>query len=161
MSDETRLTAALTAASPALLSYFRRRIEGEDAADLLAETMVTAWRRNADLPVDPEQARMWLFGIARNVLLNAQRGERRRWSLADKAREALAQTAPASDHGLEVRDAIARLPSELGELVQLVHWEGFTIGQAAEVVGVSPSTARSRYQRAKAELRIALGVTAN
>lgn len=148
----------LTEASPALLGYFRRRVDAEDAADQLAETMVTAWRRYSDLPADPEQARMWLFGIARNVLLNAQRGERRRWSLADKARAALAQSAPASDQGIEVRDAIDRLPAELGELVRLVHWEGLTIGQAAGVMEISASTARSRYQRAKSELRVALGV---
>lgn len=157
MSNDARFATALASASPALLSYFRRRAESDAAADLLAETMVTAWRRNSDLPSDPEQARMWLFGIARNVLLNAQRGERRRWRLADKVRDALALSAPASDHGIEVRDAIARLPDELAELVRLVHWEGLTIAQAAGVMGISASTARSRYQRAKSELRTALG----
>ncbi len=156
MTDADRLTTALQSAAPSLLAYFRRRVDAEDAADLLAETMTTAWRRVSALPADAEQSRMWLFGVARNVLLNGQRGERRRFNLADKARALLAETAPPSDEGLEVRDAISRLPAEHAELVQLVHWEGLTIGQAAEVVGIPASTARSRYAKAKAELRLML-----
>ena len=41
------------------------------ALDLLAETMTTAWRRAASLPVEPEQARMWMFGITKLVFANA------------------------------------------------------------------------------------------
>lgn len=33
--------------------------------------MTTAWRRAASLPVEPEQARMWMFGITKLVLANA------------------------------------------------------------------------------------------
>ena len=50
-----RLTEALRRESPDLLRYFRRRVtEPEDAADLLAETGLTAWRRVRDLPADDE-----------------------------------------------------------------------------------------------------------
>ena len=101
---------------------------------------------------------MWLFGIARHVLENAERGQRRRWRLANTLREASAGTtagAPA-DAGLEVRDAIARLEPELAELIRLVHWDGFTISEAAELFDVPASTARSRYHKAKLQLKDAL-----
>jgi RNA polymerase sigma-70 factor (ECF subfamily) len=157
---ETRVTSALRESSADLLGYLQRRAGFDDAPDLLGETMVVAWRRVADLPVDRERARMWLFGIARTVLLNHARGERRRWALADRLRvEPVAEAAP-SDEGSEVRDAIARLDADLGELVRLVHWERMSIVQAAELLGIPDSTARTRYARAKEELRAALGVPA-
>ncbi|MFD4957294.1 RNA polymerase sigma factor [Microbacterium sp. NPDC058389] len=156
---DARLTDALGAASPDLLAYLQRRVGLDDAPDLLGETMVVAWRRVHDLPAEPERARMWLFGIARGTVLNHARGERRRWALADRIRTDGGRDAasPAADEGAEVRDAIARLEPDLAELVRLVHWERFTIGEAAEVLGVAASTARGRYARAKDELRAALG----
>lgn len=123
--------------------------------------MVVAWRRAADVPGDPERARMWLFGIARKTLLNHARGERRRWALADRIRIHADPdaAAPAADDGVEVRDAIARLDPDLAELVRLVHWERLNLVQAAEVLGIPDSTARTRYARAKEALRAALGAT--
>ncbi|QGQ20357.1 sigma-70 family RNA polymerase sigma factor [Cellulomonas sp. JZ18] len=162
-TPDERLTVALDASGADLLAYLTRRVGPADAADLLADAMVAAWRRVDDLPVEPERARMWLFGIARNTLLNHHRGEVRRRRLADRVREALAgdaATAPAADAGAEVRDAVARLDPDLAELVRLVHWDGFTLAEAAELTGVPASTARSRYQRARGELRAALGVGA-
>jgi len=159
--DGDRLTGAIAAASSDLLAYFERRSSNPDAADLLAETMITAWRRVDALPVDDEQARMWLFGIARNVLLNAGRGQRRRWQLADRVRGMLTADAIAgpADEGMEVRDAISRLEPDLAELVRLIHWDGFSIVEAASIMEIPASTARGRYQRAKGELRTALAVS--
>jgi RNA polymerase sigma factor (sigma-70 family) len=156
------LETALAAASPSLLAYLQRRVGFDDAPDLLGETMVVAWRRVKDLPDDPERGRMWLFGIARATLLNHARGERRRWALADRIRASVGTDAasPAADQGAEVRDAITRLDPDRAELVRLVHWEGFSLVEAAELLGIPSSTARSRYAKAKEELRAALGVDA-
>jgi RNA polymerase sigma-70 factor (ECF subfamily) len=57
-----------------------------------------------------------------------------------------------ASHNAEVRDAVRRLPQAQRELVMLVHWDGFSIRDAAEVLGVNPSTARSRYAAARASL---------
>lgn len=154
-----RLTDALTASSPDLLRYFQRRLPVHDAADGLAELMLAAWRRVDSTPAGAEQSRMWLFGIARHVVTNAARSERRRWSLTERFREVL-RTSPTegrpSDDGTEVRDAIRRLSSVQAELVRLIHWDGFAIAEAARILGISPSTARTRYQRARADLKTAL-----
>lgn len=125
--------------------------------------MVVAWRRVDELPGDPEQARMWLFGIARKTLLNHTRGERRRWALADRIRGRATTeiVAPAADDGAEIRDAIARLELDHRELIELVHWERMTITQAAALLGIPDSTARTRYARAKDHLRAALRVSAS
>ena len=160
--SDTRLVAAFEASASDLLAYLTRRTNQDDAPDLLGETMVIAWRRVRDLPSDPERARMWLFGIARGSLQNHERGQRRRWALADRIRggRAEASVAPAADEGSEVRDAIARLEPELAELVRLVHWERLSLVDAAELLGIPASTARGRYQRARDQLRAALSVEA-
>lgn len=157
MSAE-RVEAVLAANAPDLLLYFERRA-GADATDLLAETMVTVWRRADQLPADDIGARMWVFGVARHVLQNGQRSERRRWKLADRLRtlRPVDLHAPGADDGIEVRDAIARLDPDSAELVRLVYWEGFAIAQAAEIIGIPASTARGRHQKAKQALSEALG----
>lgn len=149
---------ALSSAASDLLGYLERRVgTRDDAADLLAETMLQAWRRVADMPVVPERRRMWLFTIAANVLANHRRSASRRTALADRLRRHL--TPPLEpDHAeaAAVRDAVLRLHEAQRELVMLIHWEGFTIVEAAEILGVNASTARSRYSAAREVLREAL-----
>jgi RNA polymerase sigma factor (sigma-70 family) len=154
---ESRFTDAIVDASPALLAYLERRM-GESAADLLADTMVIAWKKRARLPRDAEQARMWLFGIARNVLRNAVRGAIREQRMADGLRALTTVTAKHDDpaDAVAVRDLIDRLDPELAEVVTLAHWEGFSLAQIAALTGVPASTVRGRYQRARAALRVAL-----
>lgn len=149
---------ALKANSVDLLHYFERRTDRDAAADLLAETMLAAWKRERDSPEGAESVRMWLFGIARNVLKNSERGRRRRHRLASKLKVMLRpdDSSQAADDGAEVRDAVRRLEPELAELVRLVHWEGFSIADAGHILGLPSSTARGRYQRAKELLRGAL-----
>ena len=156
------LERAIQTNSVDLLSYLGRRVAIEDAPDLLGETFAIAWRREKDVPTDPEQARMWLFGVARGALQNYRRGQRRRWALAERVRNNASPSdlAPAADEHVEVRDAIARLEPDLSELVQLVHWDGMSLAEAAQIVGIPASTARSRYQRAKEQLRTALSTPA-
>ena len=61
-----------------ILGYALRRCpDPEDAADVVAETFLAAWRRLPEVPIG-EEARLWLYGTARLVLANQRRGERRR-----------------------------------------------------------------------------------
>jgi RNA polymerase sigma-70 factor (ECF subfamily) len=142
-----------------LLGYFARRVEPrEDAADLLSETLIVTWRRLDRVPSDDEAARMWMFATARRVLANWKRGQRRRTALSYELREHLATvTLPvASDQALDIRQAVTALPRNQRELIMLVHWDGFTIPAAAQLLKISVSTARGRYQRAKITLKAAL-----
>jgi len=87
---------------------------------------------------------------------NAVRGRVRRQKLAVRLGTisgAASASAPAADAGLAVRDAIQHLPVELAEVVRLVHWEGFTLAEVAQLEGIAASTVRSWYARAKDLLR--------
>ncbi|WP_286307521.1 RNA polymerase sigma factor [Agromyces mangrovi Wang et al. 2018] len=142
-----------------LLNFFGRRVEvPADASDLLSETFLVATRRRSRLPDDETEARMWLFGVARNVLANATRGARRRHRFTAALADHLAALPPEQigDRALDVRAALTAIPADQAELVRLVLWDGFTVAQAAVIVGVSESTARGRFQRARTSLRARL-----
>ncbi|WP_431836376.1 RNA polymerase sigma factor [Cellulomonas sp. Y8] len=156
-ADDAALTDALAAAAPDVLRYLERRLGPDDAADALGDVLLVAWRRAGDRPEAADATRLWLFGIARNTVLTARRTRARRVGLVSRLiRQPAAQTQPAADRGLEVRDAIDRLDPDLAEVVRLVHWEGLTLAEAALVLDQPPSTLRSRYRRARDELRAAL-----
>jgi RNA polymerase sigma-70 factor (ECF subfamily) len=155
-ADQPRFVSIATDAGPDLLRYFQRRVD-QDAADLVAETMLTTWRRRRDLPSNAENARMWMFGIARNVLANYQRGERRRHALGDALRNEIAQPHHEdSTAALALRQLVDTLPAELAEVVTLAHWEGFTFVEIATLQGVPAATVRGRYRRAREVLYAAL-----
>lgn len=153
--------AFIAQVSPDLLAYLARRTQpADDAADVLAETLLTAWRRRSDVPATADRARAWMFVVARNHLMNHQRGEARRLALADRLRDQLAGYDDAiytgDDRAQLVRDALSFLPEEDQELITLIIWEGLGVGDAGAVIGLSPSSARSRYARAKARFARAL-----
>lgn len=131
-----------------------------DAADVASETFLVAWRRIDDVPVG-DDARLWLYGIARHVLANHRRGAVRRsrlgQALLDAWRsESVADPAELFAHrqtAADARRAIAMLPERDRELLTLVSWEGLSPTDAATVLGISPVAARSRLSRARRRLR--------
>jgi RNA polymerase sigma-70 factor (ECF subfamily) len=158
VDGQERVRRALELTADDLLRYFERRVHvPADAADLLSDTMLQAWRRADACPDETSRQRMWLFTIAANVLSNHHRGTVRSLRLANRLREHFVTDA-APDHAdpSAVRDAVLRLRRSHRELIMLVHWDGLTILEAAELLGLNASTARSRYSAARSSLREAL-----
>jgi RNA polymerase sigma factor (sigma-70 family) len=147
-----RFEALYAANQVALLGYVLRRTGNtDDAADVLAETFLTAWRRLDDVPAGA-QARLWLFGTARRVLANHRRGERRRTALADRLRHDLAASYRQPELGgeaAEIAAAFGCLPEADRELLALAGWEGLDPGQISQVLGCSRNAARIRLHRAR------------
>lgn len=140
-----------------ILAYALRRVgDPEDAADVLAETFLVAWRRSADIPVGPE-ARLWLYGVARRTLANHRRGELRRARLNERLRaelaDAISDWTPPEDGAGEAIAALGRLDPRDRELLRLTAWEELSPRQAATVLGLSAVAARSRLHRARRRLR--------
>lgn len=157
------VTEVIEANGRDLLGYFIRRVRDPDAAaDLLGNLFVIVWRRRDTLPTDPERGRMWCFGIARNLLREHQRSRSRQIALAGTLRAHLnsaAQTAtdPArraeqTEQNALLHRAIRRLDRRSQELIFLIHWDEFTITDAAAHLGLNSSTARTKYSRARAKL---------
>ncbi|MCC5580686.1 sigma-70 family RNA polymerase sigma factor [Microtetraspora sp. AC03309] len=152
----------------AVLAYLLRRTEnGHDAADVLAETFLVAWRRLDDVP-DGDRARPWLFGVARRALANLHRGARRRTALSDRLRGELAHarrhTERAADQHAErtadqaaVAAAFRSLPEQDREVLALAGWEGLDFGEIAVVLGCSRNAVRIRMYRARRRFARELG----
>lgn len=169
LNVDERVTHVIETDGEDLLRYLVRRTPSpEDAADLLGATLLVIWRRGTDLPHDPLEARLWCFGIARNTLRDHRRGTARRLALADSLRAHLARApgavtddparlAEEREEQTRVRSAVDALDGRSRELVILIHWDGFSIAEAASHLGVNESTARTRYGRARRRLAVALG----
>ncbi|HEU5150051.1 MAG TPA: sigma-70 family RNA polymerase sigma factor [Iamia sp.] len=144
---------------PTVHRYAARRVGPDAATDVAAATFATAWRRveaGGGLPTVP-----WLIAVARNHVLNAVRGDRRRRALAERVAATI--TAVAADAGWgpdEVEasrallDRIRRTVGDLdAEIVLLTAWEELTAPEIAEVVGLRPDAVRARLSRARRRLR--------
>ncbi|HEV7763305.1 MAG TPA: RNA polymerase sigma factor [Acidimicrobiales bacterium] len=138
----------------------RRTDQPADAADVVAETFLVAWRR-LDVVPPGDEARLWLYGVARQVMANTRRGERRRARLGERLATAVGEHVVA-DHAevvgtvTAVRAALADLPTDDRELLQLTVWEGLTSAQAAVVLGIPAGTVRSRLHTLRGRLRTAI-----
>lgn len=155
---ERRFRALFDSHRRLVLGYALRRVdEPADAADVVAETFLIAWRKLGDVP-EGEAARAWLLGVARRVLANQRRGERRRTGLADRLAGELA-VAPLlvpSERDETVRRALAQLSESDRELILLAAWEGLSPAEIAVATGALAVTVRSRLSRARRRLRAQL-----
>ncbi len=87
---EQTFKAFYEAVYPDLLKFAQRRAHPDHAEDVVADAFLVAWRRLDELPREHDDARAWVFGIARNRLLNERRGDQRRRALGVR----LADTTP-------------------------------------------------------------------
>lgn len=131
-------------------AFLRRRVVGGDADDLLAEVFLAAWRRLDQVPADPLP---WLLQIARGLLANRRRGERRTSALLERLRETEGRGSGPSDSPAvdpEVIDALRSLSTSDQELLFMIAWDGLSRRQVAEVLGISAGALAVRLFRARA-----------
>jgi RNA polymerase sigma factor (sigma-70 family) len=136
----------------AVRAYARRRCERmEDADDVVSETFTIAWRRLRDIP--PEAELPWLYGVARRVLSNQRRSERRFAALVERLRVQPQDVAtPISNGSGYVVDALSALKPDEQEVLRLAAWEELGATEIARVLGCSPNAASIRLHRAKKRL---------
>jgi RNA polymerase sigma factor (sigma-70 family) len=145
-----------------LLAYLlRRSATPEDAADVLAETYLIAWRKLDAIPRG-DTARPWLFGVARNALMKGASRRRSYALVVERLAHELRAVRPASpltgdDRSEALDTALAALPEMDREILMLTAWEGLTPTQIATVVGRSANVVRVRLHRARSRLKRTLG----
>lgn len=156
-----RFESVFVSESRAILGYALRRVDAaEDAADVVAETFLVAWRRIDDVPAGAD-ARLWLYGVARRVLANHRRGDRRRHRLGERLREDLLTQVDVVRHDEDdittgVGAAMLRLSDDDRELLRLTSWEGLSPVDIAAAMAIPPATVRTRLHRARNRLRAEL-----
>jgi RNA polymerase sigma factor (sigma-70 family) len=139
--------------------YHLRRCHDEEAAlDLTAETFAQAWcARRAFRDEAGGSAGPWLFGIARNVLLQSVRRER----LEDSARQRLGMlehadhpaAAPEESWLNGVDELLDELPADQRSALELRLLEDLPYEGIASRLSITPENARTRVHRALSALR--------
>ncbi len=137
-----------------VLAYCLRRSTHTDAHEAASEVFSIAWRKFSDVP-DGEAGLYWLFGVARRVLSNQQRAQKRRQKLTDRI-ESFAQTPAPSAETVVVRnardqqviDALGHLDARDQEILALIVWDEVPRQEASNLLGISITAVHKRYQRA-------------
>ena len=146
-------------------SYFLRRVPRSEVNDAMADTFLVAWRRIDDAPPEPE-SRLWLYGIARNVVRNADRSWQRRSRLA--ARMGSLERSPDPDpetvvirrrEDEQLLAVLATLRPLDQEVLRLSVWEDLTNNEIARVLGVDAHAVTMRLSRARGRMAKRLGIT--
>jgi RNA polymerase sigma factor (sigma-70 family) len=131
-------------------AYVVRRAPSAAVEDVVADTFLVAWRRLDSVGDDPLP---WLFGVARRLLANQTRAERRRGALIARLQSLAARPSagwePPAEMGDGMAGAMAALSAREREALLLVAWEGLDPGRAAEAAGCSAAAFRVRLHRAR------------
>lgn len=134
------------------------------AEEVVALTFLEAWRLRHRVDPDGGSLLPWLLGIATNVARNHSRAARRHQAALARLPVEPATPDFADDvvdriddaRGIAaVRDALSRLRRGERDVVALCVWAGLDQTAAAEALGISAGTVRSRLSRARAKLRAA------
>lgn len=119
-----------------------------DAEDIMADTLITAWRKGRDLR-DPAALRPWLLRIATNKALTHKRRQTRTVRLAEDVEYHAPDSTAQLATSMALSAAVAGLPREMRAAVVLHYYSDLPVEEVARALGKSPNTV-------KAQLRVAL-----
>jgi RNA polymerase sigma-70 factor, ECF subfamily len=129
------------------------------AEEAMATVFLEAWRRRREVDFISKPARPWLYGVARNVLRNQQRAQRRREATVRDLQGLRHGYADDPSEELARRQATRALVGSLGtlprgqrEVVGLCLLGGRSYEAAAMDLKVPIGTVRSRLARARLRL---------
>lgn len=156
-ADEVLVRAVYEEHGGALLAY-ATRLTGDRAAaeDVVQETLIRAWRHPDVLTNSKGSVRGWLLTVARNIATDRFR--------ARAARPTEVAEAPGSppvqrDHADEVvdsvivLDALGRLSPEHRDVLTALYFNGHSVAEAADTLGVPAGTIKSRTYYALRRMR--------
>lgn len=128
------------------------------AEDLVQETLVRAWQHPEALRADDfDSVLPWLLTVGRRLAIDARRARQARPAEVHDA--VLENTRAAGDHAeraaatLDVREAVKTLTPEHREVLVLVYFQGASVAEAAQTLGIPPGTVKSRAYYALRALR--------
>lgn len=129
----------------------------EDAADALQDALLSAHRHAGSFRYDAEVS-SWLHRIVVNACLDRLRSNRFPATAVLDGDAVVAPDRTAQvDTALVVRHALMRLPTAQRAAVVAVDMHGYSVAEAARVLGVAEGTIKSRRARARSRLAVLLG----
>lgn len=144
--------------------YAARRVGQSQADDITSETFLVAFTRRGDF-AGGDDARPWLLGIATTLMQQYARLEARAWKgmLASDLGRVDVDHIDAADARLDAKavarrlgKALARLPAGDRDALLLHTFGDLDYEGVAQALSIPVGTVRSRLNRARRKLRIAI-----
>ena len=132
------------------------------AEDLVSDVFLDVWRQATSFK-GRASVSTWLLAIARYKALSARR---RRIDAELDARTASTIADPADDPEAALqkkkrsellRDSLAQLSPEHGEVIDLVYYHGKSVKEVADIVGIAEATVKTRMFYARKKLAELVG----
>lgn len=141
-----------------LFSYATQYVEGEDAKEVVQDTMLWLWENRSSL-IEDLSLKSLLFTIVKNKCLNRTNREQLKLRIHESIREKYQDQFQDPDFYLEnelfslFQQALDKLPDALRQAFELSRMDGLTHKEIAEKLGVSPQTVNYRLGKALGILR--------
>jgi RNA polymerase sigma-70 factor (ECF subfamily) len=164
MSAEPDPASALTERlhvehASALFNWARTRVaDRRDAEELVSETLVRAWRHYDQFDPARGSERAWIFGIARNAVIDMHRRSQRRLRPVSDVVPDVGEPSVA-DRIVEISlisDALADLSDQHRTVILEAFVHGLDTNEIAARIGIPPGTVKSRMYYGMRSLRAAL-----
>jgi len=166
--DRDCLAALYDRYAPALLAIGRRILgDRREAEDLLHDVFIEVWRQAGDYDEARGSVRAWLLMRMRSRALDRRKSaalsKRADLPAPDNVADALSDAHAGEDPLLgpdrqAVRLALAQLPAEQRQVLELGYFEGLSSSEIAERVRAPIGTVKSRVAAALSKLRAAVEV---
>jgi RNA polymerase sigma-70 factor (ECF subfamily) len=151
-----------------LYSYLRRYLGDAPMAEDTFQATFLQVHLKCDQFEQGRKFRPWLYTIATNQAIDAQRRNKRHKNVSldrntrpegsddvGTLMDLLSSSEPAPDHNLDVshqrewvRDAVEALPEGLKQAVNLVYYQGLKYREAADILDIPVGTVKSRLHSA-------------
>ena len=175
--EDVQLLRSIAAGDSAALGGFYDRHAGtllavalrilndhKEAEDVLQEVFLQVWNKAADF--DPAQGRPlgWAITMARHKAIDRLRSAQRRARLVEEAGQEMApdpatlspqapETTPRGDEAELVRAALAHLPSEQRQAIEMAFFGGWSQTEIAAKLNEPLGTIKARIRRGMLKLR--------
>lgn len=149
-----------------VFAYLARRVGSDLADDLLADVFRSAMESYERYDASKGSERVWLYGIASNVLRHHWRSERRHLvALQRSGGQSSTRSDPllavvdrldAESQSIRLLQAVAELDPIDRDVLLLRCWEGLSAAEVAAALDMTPGGVRTRLHRVRAQLREAI-----
>ena len=128
--------------------------QDEDAEDAVQEAICTAFASRGSLR-DVQRFKPWILRILTNKCYDLCRKRRPTVDL-DELSDRLPSDSPDHDQRLTLWQAVLSLNDELRVTVTLFYYEGLSVREIGQVLGISEAAVKTRLSRGRARLRLLL-----
>jgi len=162
--DRAAFGAVFAFFAPRVKSYMMTLgVEAGEAEDLAQETLLRVWRKCGQYDPSKASASTWIYAIARNLRVDAARGDKTGKLPVDDPTLQPAPEPTAEDQSLRaerderVRAAFDALPPAQRDVMRLHFFEDAPHSAVAAALGVPLGTVKSRLRLAFEKVRKELG----